>query len=254
MRLADLPDPWRTDPYLLGEHAHTTVLAAWADPDALVAVLDGDGHGCGLLGLGDPRAAARLCGRAVAQDPGTLARAGYASLPRGTFEALEPDVEQALGFPPEGSTWDWMWTRTPLTADPGHAERLPPGPGTVAEVTECLRRAHPTASTAPDDDRLVAWWGARQEGRLMAVIGAIRFAPGLPAHLVSLGVDPATRGRGLAGTVLSAAVRDCLELVPETGPRMVSLALYARNEVARRVYLRLGFELRHRFASRRRAG
>jgi predicted GNAT family acetyltransferase len=33
---------------------------------------------------------------------------------------------------------------------------------------------------------------------------------------------------------------------------MVSLGLYASNDVARRVYTRLGFTLEHRFASRRR--
>ncbi len=147
-----------------------------------------------------------------------------------------------------------MWTRGPLTGDPSGAERLPLGPDTAAEVAECLSRAHPTASTTPDDERLIGWWGARQDGRLMAVIGAILFGAGLPPHLVSLGVDPATRGQGLAGVVMSAAVRDCLTVVPEVGEPMVSLGLYAGNDVARRVYARLGFHLEHRFASRHRAG
>ena len=252
MRLDDLPEPWRTDPYLLGEHAHTDVLAAWPADDALVAVLNGAGHGRGLYGLGDPAGVARLTARAAAERADVVARTGYASLERGSFEALEPDVRAALGYADEGSTWDWMWTRTPLAADPGPAERLPPGPATAAEVAECLSRAHPTASTTPDDDRILGWWGVRQDGRLMAAIGAIRYAPGLPPYLVSLGVDPATRGQGLAGMVMGAAVRDCLEVVPASGPRMVSLGLYSSNEVARRVYLRLGFRLSRRFESRRR--
>ncbi|WNB87359.1 GNAT family N-acetyltransferase [Cellulomonas sp. ATA003] len=70
---------------------------------------------------------------------------------------------------------------------------------------------------------------------------------------MSLGVDPVTRGQGLAGAVMSAAVRDCLEVVPRLGPPMVSLGMYASNDVARRVYTRLGFRLEHRFDSRHRA-
>lgn len=252
MRLADLPEPWRDDPYLLGEHAHTDVLAAWPAGDALVAVLDGAGHGRGLYGLGEPRAVARLCGRAVRERPDVVAGAAYASLVRGAWEALTPGDAVALGLADAGATWDWMWTTGPLSADPGHAERLPLGPATVAEVAECLARAHPTASTPADDDRVLGWWGARAGGRLQAVVGAIAYAPGLAPYLVSLGVDPAARGQGLAGTVLAAAVRDCLEVVPDRGPRMVTLGLYASNAVARRVYLRLGFRLEREFESRRR--
>ena len=60
-------------------------------------------------------------------------------------------------------------------------------------------------------------------------------------------------GQGLAGAVISAAVRDCLDVVPALGPPMVSLGMYASNDVARRVYTRLGFRLEHRFDSRHRA-
>ncbi|MDQ2624778.1 MAG: GNAT family N-acetyltransferase, partial [Actinomycetota bacterium] len=69
-------------------------------------------------------------------------------------------------------------------------------------------------------------------------------------YLVSLGVDPDHRGRGLAGRVLAAAVRDGLDDALRLG-RGVSLALYSANERARRVYVRHGFELHHRFESLR---
>ncbi len=253
MRVTELPEPWCRSPYLLGEHGLAEVAASWADDGAVLAVGDGPGRDCGLFGLGDPTAVARLCARAARDGDPALARARYATRERGAVEAVGPGGLAALGMRPDGSEWDWMWTPGPLTGDPSGAERLPLGPGTVAEVAECLSRAHPTASTAPDDERLIGWWGVRQDGRLMAVIGAIRFTAGLPPHLVSLGVDPATRGQGLAGVVMSAAVRDCLAVNPQVGSPMVSLGLYAANEVARRVYSRLGFRLEHRFASRHRA-
>ena len=150
----------------------------------------------------------------------------------------------------ERSWWDWMWTGHPLgVADTSRAERLPHGPPMDAEVGEFLSRGHPTASTTPGEPRLIGWWGVRDRGRLVAVVGALVRAPGMAPHLVSLGVDPELRGQGLAGIVMAAAVRDCLDVTPAVGLPMVSLGLYAHNDVARRVYGRLGFELRHEFAS-----
>jgi ribosomal protein S18 acetylase RimI-like enzyme len=253
VKVTDLPGRWSRSPYLLGEHARADVLASWADDDAVLVLLDGPGRDRGLFGLGAAAAVAALTERAVVDGDPALGGIRYATLARGAYEAMDPDLAACLGVVPEGSAWDWMWTPGPLTGDPTRAERLPLGAGTAAEVAECLSRAHPTASTAPDDERLIGWWGVRQDGRLMAVIGAILFTTGLPPHLVSLGVDPVTRGQGLAGVVMSAAVRDCLQVVPDLGPPMVSLGLYASNDVARRVYTRLGFRLEHEFASRHRA-
>ncbi|WP_298457816.1 GNAT family N-acetyltransferase [uncultured Cellulomonas sp.] len=252
MRVVDLPAPWSGSPYLLGEHAPADLTAVRSADDALLAVADGPGRGCGLFGIGHPGTLAGLLARAVDEDADALAGAGYATLARGALDQVDDGVRAALGFAAEGSEWDWMWTPQPLTGDGAAAERLPLGPATVDEVAECLSRAHPTASTAPDDQRLIGWWGTRQDGRLMAVVGAVRLAPGLPPHLVSLGVDPVTRGQGLAGAVMTAAVRDCLAVVPDVGPPMVTLGLYASNDVARRLYTRLGLRLEHSFSSRRR--
>lgn len=261
--VADLPSPWSDDPYLLGEHADATVVAARATPDALVAVLAHPGRDTGLFGLGDPRvvsalitgtddAAARCepCAPFDLEEPDVWAAARYATLVRGTLEHLGPQARERLGLTEEGSAWDWMWTvRAAPDDDPRRAVRLPLGPATAFEVREFLSRGHPTASTAPDDERLIGWWGVREGGRLVAAIGAITLGDGMAPHLVSLGVDPEARGQGLAGVVMAAAVRDCLEIVPSVGPRMVSLGLYASNDVARRVYERLGFTLLYEFAS-----
>lgn len=216
-------------------------------------MVDSPGRDRGLFGVGGAAQVARLLDRAAEEEPGSVGSVRYATLARGAWDATGEAARSVLHVDPEGSSWDWMWTDRPLgDADPSGAERLPLTPAAAAEVAELLHRAHPTASTAADDERLLGWWGVRQDGRLMAVIGAVVLAPGLPGHLVSLGVDPAVRGQRLAGVVMAAAVRDILGMRPAVGEPMVSLGLYAHNDVARRVYLRHGFELRHRFTSRRR--
>ncbi|MHB1490028.1 MAG: GNAT family N-acetyltransferase, partial [Cellulomonas sp.] len=250
--VVELPASWCTEPYLLGEHALATVVSAWGTGTALVAIVDGLGRERGLFGVGSAEDVAEVLASVVPR--GALVEHGprYATIARGGVELLAPEVREALGLGAVGSSWDWMWTDAPLQVpDHARAERLPLGPGTTDEVREFLSRGHPTASTAPDDRRLIGWWGVREGGILHAAVGAIQLAPGMAPHLVSLGVDPGVRGRGLAGQVLAAAVEDCLEVRPLYGPPAVSLGLYADNDVARRVYLRLGLQLRHGFTSRR---
>lgn len=222
-----------------------------ASGDALLAVLDDPGRDRGLYGLGAPdEVAALLAG--LAGDSAALSGVRYASVDRGAAERVRPGTWERLGLAPEGSAWDWMWTTTVPAPPEVDVERLPLDARTVAEVRECLDRAHPRASTSPDDPRLVGWWGTREEGRLVAVVGAVALAPGLAPHLVSLGVDPRLRGRGLGRAVTAAAVRDGLQVTPRWSEPLVSLGLYADNAPARRVYESLGFRLGHRFASRRR--
>ena len=251
-RVVELPAPWSTEPYLLGEHALATVVSAWGTGTALVAIVDGLGRERGLFGVGRAEDVAAVLESITRGDELVRLDARYATITRGAVELLAPGVRDAVGLGGAESSWDWMWTDGPLQIpDHARAERLPLGPGTTDEVREFLSRGHPTASTAPDDPRLIGWWGVREGGILHAAVGAIQLAPGMAPHLVSLGVDPGVRGRGLAGQVLAAAVEDCLRVHPVHGPSSVSLGLYADNDVARRVYLRLGFELRHGFTSRR---
>lgn len=252
--VTDLPTPWDASPYLLMAHGRSTVVGCWADSGSVVVALEG-GRGVGLVGLGPADGVARHLGVAVAAlsaQPGGWARVAWVTVPRETWHLLDAGAQAVLARWPAPSAWDCMWTYRPLVDAGDHeVERLVPGLTDVQEeVAATLARAHPTASTSPDDPRLVGWWGVRVAGRLAAVVGALRYAPGLAPHLVSLGVDPDHRGRGLAGAVLAAAVRDGLAAGTEVGPAAVWLGLYASNDVARRVYLRHGFELGHRFESR----
>ena len=252
----DLPGPWAREPYLAAEHGRDDVLAAAADDDAMVAVVSTQRRGPWLIGLGAPAGVAALLDR----EHDALLDAGMrgATLTRGAWELVAPASGTALALDASGSDWDWMWTHAPLDVDPTGAYRLPPGERTLALVGDCLARAYPSASTAPDDDRLLGWWGVpdgadhEDPARLVAVVGAVALAPGLAPHLVSLAVDPAERGRGHADRVLAAAVRDGLQVRPVVGEPLVSLGMYASNAAARRVYERLGFVLRHTMSSRER--
>ena len=231
-------------------HGRSLVRAHWVTADAVVVVLEGQRGGLGLVGLGPADAVAHLLRRAV--EAGSWTQVRWATVPRGTWTGIDDVTAAAFDGWSGPSAWDCMWTYRPLVGVSDHAvERLDPRlPQVQAEVAEALGRAHPSASTSPDDPRLLGWWAVREGGRLVAVVGALRFAPGLAPHLVSLGVDPGHRGRGLAGAVLAAAVRDGLDAGTAVGPPAVWLGLYASNDVARRVYERHGFEPGHAFESR----
>lgn len=288
----ELPAPWHVAPYLLSNHGDAQFHRAWTRPGAFLALTAGMGRQLGLLGLGEARGVAELLrssevtgaieslGQLIAAPsddatrlapvvaagtesgfdhtpdgepaPGGRAVVHWLTVPRGTLDQVPELISGRLSHLGSRGEWDWMWTGAPLTgADPSGVERLPATPEVAAEVETFLARAHPSSDTAATDPRLFAWWAVREDGALRAVVGGLRFAPGLAPYLVSLGVDPDHRGRGLAGSVLAAAVRDGLAESPRLG-HGVSLALYADNDRARRVYLRLGFELQHEFESLRR--
>ena len=260
--VADLPDPWGGEPYLAMSHGRAHVLQVWTSDAAVLVHLEDDARPAGLTGVGDVAGVARQLERAVEEGgvPEGEVQEGevpagaprWATVPRGTWDALGGDARAAFAGWSAPSAWDCMWTERPLTGVRPHpVERLPAGdPAVGEEIAEALARAHPEASTRPDDPRLLGWWVAREAGRIVALVGALRLGSGLAPHLASLGVDPGHRGRGLAGAVLAAAVDDGLAEPVAVGPRAVWLGLYATNDVARRVYLRHGFVLGHELESR----
>jgi len=240
-----LPRPWDVEPYLLSNHGYSQVHRSWEVPGSLLVLTSGTGRSTGLLGLGDAATVATLLAQVAAED---AAQARWVTLPRGTTALAADVVTGTLAHLQGHGEWDWMWTGSPLRdADPMGVERLAVGD---PEIDELLAVAHPAADTDTADPRLFGWWGLREGSALVAVVGALRFAPGLAPYLVSVATHPEHRGRGLAGRVLAAAVLDGLAETPRVG-RGVSLSLYASNDRARRVYLRHGFELRHELESLR---
>lgn len=277
---AHLPAPWGNTQYLLGHHGDSQIHGAWTVPGAFLALIEGSSRALGLLGLGAPDGVAQLLASpevAAVIAPLESEHEGgdqvdapvldhteteppsdensstvrWITVPQGTVDRAPEVFAGALAHLGGRGEWEWMWIGEPLRdADPTGVERLEQGADIAAEVATFLAVAHPTSDTAPTDPRIFAWWAFREEGQIRAVVGALRFAPGLAPYLVALGVDPEHRGRGLAGAVLAAAVRDGLAEEPRVG-RGVSLALYSDNERAKRVYVRHGFELHHAFESLR---
>jgi len=82
------------------------------------------------------------------------------------------------------------------------------------------------------------YFGVREEGHLVAAGGThvVSVKYGIAA-LGGIFTLPAVRGRGYAAAVTSALVRELLD----RGCGDVVLTVYADNETAQRVYLRLGF-------------
>jgi len=265
---ARLPDRWALHPVVVAEHAFHGWDAshAWWDDDALLVRLrwrertdgvrpfavEADGAGTSLLGVGSADGAARLLLRADAElrSRGDALRVRRASLPRGTGTALaarasEPSAVPAPFHRDPGGAWDWFGTTAPPAAQPGEdrvAELA--GPGVREEVARALAVANPHGELPPDEPRS-RWWGWRDDaGVLRGVAGASRRVPGQPWVLGSIGTDPAWRGRGIAAAVTAAATRAGLDEVA-----MVTLGMYADNDAARRVYLRLGYTVAQRFES-----
>jgi predicted GNAT family acetyltransferase len=69
--------------------------------------------------------------------------------------------------------------------------------------------------------------------------------PGVP-HLASIATHPRVRGQGI-GTALTTTVTARLLAA---GAPVVTLGMYADNDVARRMYARIGYVCSHRWSSR----
>ena len=167
---------------------------------------------------------------------------------------LDPVTQRGLGLYPI-SAWDWMATSRRPEADGGQTVvRLDPSADAGA-VLDCLAEANPGTSADPRHEAEAAWFGVRDGATLLGVIGA-ESRRGRPAardlswHLHGLAVRREARGRGLGGALTAAATTAGFD----AGADWVSLGMYASNDVARRVYRRLGFDVEGRFTSYRPPG
>ncbi|WP_053208105.1 GNAT family N-acetyltransferase [Jiangella muralis] len=155
-----------------------------------------------------------------------------------------PYVGAALG---EGNDWDWFWTTDAPTPRPGEQAVRPLGPADDADLRELLRVSSPRTSAQPGDPNHVrTWFGLRDaSGALVACAAKRDQAPGV-WHLQAIATHPAHRGRGYGADVTAAVTRAGLV----AGARAVTLGMYADNDVARRMYERLGFRVGQTFATR----
>lgn len=236
---------------------------SWTDDDAALLVLTPPGRRT-VLGCGDPAAARRL----LAAHADGIGRVDLATLPRlgagpegvrgapdhegpllAPDDDVPPGVRDVLGLQ-AATAWDRLVTH------------VPPAPGAGAELLDlrrdepavraCLAAANPGSQADPSHPDEAAWFGVRDGGVVVGVIGASRRRgdPGghdVSWHLHGLGVLPSHRRQGLGAALTATAGAAAFE----SGVDWVSLGMYADNSPARRVYERLGFQVEGRFTTYR---
>lgn len=271
---AAVPEPWRSSRFLLADRVRWELVAVRATVGAVLLTVRRE-TGPSMIGFGEPVAVAALLDEAAGS---STTPPGWLTVPRGV--AIGGSTLARLELTPV-SEWDWMATVQP--PPPQTLEDQVEVLDLVADADEiraCLRAANPRSGADPAEDGAAQWWGLRGEGRLVGVMGASWRGGGVGQdgvgrswHLHGLGVLAEQRGRGVGAALAAAATRAGLdsggrhqsdEPVPRPGATdgapghardrapqtdWVSLALFADNHGARRIYQRLGYRLEHENAS-----
>ena len=166
----------------------------------------------------------------------------HLSVPRG----LVGVVGERLDLGTRGGEWDWMWTREVPPAVPGEEHVLALDPTSRDEVEAFLTAQSPRTHGQPFARPGQRWVGVRDpgSGALVAVGGSEPCTAGTPT-LAGIAVAVERRGEGWGAAVTADLTR---RAVAETGA--CALGMFADNDAARRVYLRLGFRTGMEWTSR----
>ena len=247
-RLADLLAASGQDMFVRAEvpaDAEGRLLApAWAGGGAVLFTRPSSHGRLRLAALGDEHGAAGLVSAVVGQLPGP----STLTVPRAAMALLPPHLH-----PQRSDDWDWFWTASPPPLQPGEdrVRWLEPSPEVEEELRALLTSSSPRYSAEPGAADVLAWAGIRDDaGALVACAAHLEHVPGVP-HLASIvsRVDARRRGLGLGRVVTASITR---RLVGEYG--LVTLGMYADNDVARAMYARLGYREEHQFTSGRLPG
>lgn len=200
----------------------------------------------GLLVMGGADDAAQLvewlvAGSRLPEPPVNL------TVQRQAMVAVEPVVAAAAAWRVARATeWDWMCTTTLPPAVPGEELLILLAESDEAEIRSLLDEGNPGTDARPFESAGQQWVGARDgSGRLVACGVVEPDVSGRPL-LQGITVAPTHRGRGLG-----LAVTAYLTRLGVSRDGFCSLGMYADNDVARRVYLGLGYGDVHEWSSRR---
>ncbi len=166
----------------------------------------------------------------------------HLSVPRGTVDI----VAARLDLGTRGGDWDWLWTRAEPPAVAGEDSVGLLDPGDREEVERFLDLHSPRTHGQPFARSGQLWVGVREggDGPLVAVGGSEPSQAGTPA-LAGIAVDTHRRGEGWGAAVTAHLTRLA---VRRTGA--CTLGMFADNDVARRLYHRLGFTTGMEWTSR----
>ena len=157
----------------------------------------------------------------------------HLSVPRGTVRV----VSDRLDLGTRGGEWDWMWTRHEPPAVPGEEAVNDLGLEMRTEMERFLVEHSPRTHGQPFARPGQHWVGVRDpaDGSLVAVGGSEPSQGGTPT-LAGIAVAGHRRGEGWGAAVTAHLTRRAVR-----GWGACALGMFADNDVARRVYLRLGF-------------
>ena len=231
------------DPYVRASADAAQVESAWATDEGALGWLAPSHRAperSWLVALGPPAAAARLV-REVVEGHGI--DVSHATLPRDADRLLPTSYTLR-----PRNDWEWFFTISPPTAQEREREVAWLDDTAAAEdIRRFLHEWSPRHDAEPGEEHVRRWCGVRDDaGRLVATAAHTEYTPGVP-FLASIATHGGRRGQGYGAAVTAWITRRLLE----EGAGWVTLGMYSDNDVARRVYERLGFRCTHRFTSGR---
>lgn len=234
--VADLLTLTHGDPFIRSQRRHRLGRAWRLNGTVAFLRLDSDDNPRGLAALGEPPRVAELVTEVVHEVPAVP----RLSVPRGTLPYLP-----AWLWLEDASDWDFRSAATPPPAQPGEDRAVWLDPEADGEVKELLAVANPDTSTWPGEAKVRRWAGIRGAGgHLDACLADTSGANGI-GHVSAIATRPQGRGQGLGAAITAWATR---RLFAE-GCDIVTLGMYEGNDVAGRIYDRLGFTDDHHFTS-----
>lgn len=188
-----------------------------------------------LLGVGVDAAVATV----IAYAAGGGDVPGEVIVPRGAMALLPSWVR-----PVEVVDWVWRSLDTPPPPQPAEDRVEWLDDEDAGAVKALLTEAAPGSSVWPGAPAARRWAGIRDAHRLRACLADTSRDPDI-GHVSGITTAPESRGLGYGGAITAWAARRLFA----DGKRLVTLAAYAANAPAARVYDRLGFTDHHRMSS-----